>query len=94
MTDKRLYGERNETRLRAEIKAGLAECSHIQRCIFCRMYAPPEYQNAPPDDFIYSIDALAEHQMDDVVDRIPVLKLDWALVQIENTLKKKNNEGI
>ena len=57
---------------RQQIKQKLARCTFEQQKLFKRMYSP---QN---------IDAL----LVDVCDNMPTEKLDWALTQIEHTLKK------
>jgi hypothetical protein len=72
---------------RLEIKKKLAECTVKERIMFCRMYAPKQYNK---DDILYNIEKLAEYHYDMVVDKMPSYKLDWALQQVDNTLEKKN----
>ena len=57
---------------RDTIKAGLAECSPEQQLLFKRMYA----------------NGNLELPIDEVVDDMPEARLDWAMQQVENTIKK------
>lgn len=60
---------------RSLIKEGLQQCSNGQQDFFKRIYTDGNF----------------ELNIDTVVDRMPDDKLDWALTQIENTIKQ--NEG-
>ncbi len=71
---------------RTKIKKQIAKCSHSHRVLFVKMYGPQEQL---ADDFFYNVDAIAEHHIDEVVDQIPDHKLEWARLQIERTLQKK-----
>ncbi len=55
---------------RTNLKEGLAQCTPKQVMLFKRMYSP------------YNLDATIE----DVVDKMPIGKLDWAMLQVERTL--------
>ena len=66
-----------ETFARDFLKNGLAECTDSERHLFKRMYSP--------DDL--------EKPIDQVVDDMDPKKLDWAMIQLENTLKKKLKKG-
>ena len=59
--------------IRFELKTGLAMLSETHRSFFKRMYS---HDNPDAD-------------IDDVVDSMPVEKLDWALTQVQNSLRKK-----
>ncbi len=58
--------------LRKDLKAKLFECTPQQQHLFKRMYS---HQNI-------------ELHIEDVVDQMPVNKLDHALTQVENTLRR------
>ena len=58
---------------KTELKYGLSQCTEEQRDLFKRMYSHTD---------------LTKH-INDVVDSMPDEKLDWAMHQIQNTLKKK-----
>ena len=55
---------------RQQLKDGLSKCTEAQRDLFRRMYSHKDL-TCP---------------MDEVVDRMPEDKLDWAMQQVENTL--------
>ena len=57
---------------RQKIKESLALCTEDQRGIFLRMYSPKNL----------------DRSVSDAVDSMPDDKLDWALSQAQNTLKK------
>ena len=59
--------------IRTQIKEGLAQLEDENRLLFNRMY---------------SHDNL-ERPVNEVVDDMPEEKLNWALTQVENSLKKK-----
>jgi len=59
--------------IREEIKKGLAQLEDKNRLLFNRMY---------------SHDNL-ERPVNEVVDDMPEEKLNWALTQVENSLRKK-----
>lgn len=59
---------------RQTIKDGLKRCTESQQFLFKRMYSPKNL----------------ELPIDEVVDKMPIEKLDWALTQIESTNKKYN----
>jgi hypothetical protein len=61
---------------RSVIKAGLAQCSKGQQDFFKRIYANGNY----------------ELNINTVVDRMSDKELDWALTQIQNTIKKNERE--
>lgn len=55
---------------REQLKAGLKQCTDAQNLVFKHMYS---HKNL-------------DRPLDDVVDAIPVEKLDWAMQQIERTV--------
>lgn len=55
------------------LKEGLAQCSMEQQLLFKRMYAHGNI----------------EMSINDVVDKMEVEKLDWAMQQVQSTLDKK-----
>lgn len=57
---------------RDTIKKGLAECSDDQQMVFKRMYSHMNL-NMP---------------INDVVDKMPSDRLDWAMTQLKNTISK------
>ncbi len=59
--------------IREEIKKGLSQLEDTHRLRFNRMYS---YDNL-------------ERPVNDVVDSMPEEKLNWALTQVENSLKKE-----
>lgn len=61
---------------RAELKAGLAQCTESQQETFKQMYSH--------DNLDLSIDQ--------VVDKMPDSKLDWAMQQVQRTLS--NNKKV
>lgn len=54
------------------LKDGLAECSIEQQNMFKRMYS----------------NGNLELPIDDVVDKMPEIRLDWAMIQVEATIQK------
>lgn len=74
---------------RAEIKKQIAKCSHENRALFVKMYGPQEKLK---DKFFFNVDAIAEHHINEIIDKIPDHKLEWARLQIERTLQRKNDE--
>ena len=74
--------------IRKKIKTRLALCKLEERIMFCRMYAPEEYQ-LNKDPFLYNIEKLAKYNVNSVVEMVPDARLNWALMQVENTLKKR-----
>jgi len=58
---------------RQDLKDGLGECNEQQQLLFKRMYS---HKN---------LDA----SINDVVDNMPVEKLDWAMQQVSKTLTEK-----
>ena len=73
---------------RAHLKHGLAQCTHDERVLFVMMYGPA---GCLTDDFLFNVDMIATHHMDNVVDKISHLKLDWAEKQVEKTIQNKRN---
>lgn len=65
-----------ETFARNKVKEGLIRCTEGQRGKFRRMYG-----HEKPDC-----------SLREIVDSMPVEKLDWALTQLENTLKKESSQ--
>lgn len=59
-----------ENYARTELKAQLASCDEKQQLLFKRMYSHADLTKS----------------IDEVVDSMPVEKLDWALSQVERTL--------
>ena len=57
---------------RNTIKLGLSKCDERMQLLFKRMYSPDNL----------------DLPIDDVVDRIPEDKLNWAMQQVANTIKK------
>ncbi len=64
------------TTARAELKEGLSLCTEEQQLLFKRMYAGGKL----------------DKNINSVVDSMPTEKLDWAMQQVEATLKKKRKE--
>ncbi len=62
---------------RTRLKEGLAQCTEKQQHVFRRMYSPNDL----------------ERSMEDVVDRMPEDRLDWAMQQVEHTLAGLENSG-
>ena len=58
---------------RAELKSGLLQCTDEEQYRFKRMYAHGKLWMS----------------INDIVDNMEDEKLDWAMQQVENTLKKK-----
>ena len=58
---------------RSTLKDGLAQCTENQQFLFKRMYAHGK----------------VEIPINAVIDQMPDDKLDWAMQQVEGTLKKK-----
>lgn len=54
------------------LKKGLAECSIEQQNVFKRMYS----------------NGNLELPINDVVDKMPEIRLDWAMIQVETTIQK------
>lgn len=63
---------------RQQIKTNLSACSEGQRSIFMRMYSHKDL----------------DRSLADAVDALPADKLDWALSQTENTLRKNARKEI
>ena len=74
---------------RRVLKVNLAKCTQEQRVKFARMYGPQIYSK---DDFIHNIDALAKFNLDEVVDAMPLRKLNWAIHQVLTTVEE--NESV
>ena len=56
---------------RSELKIGLSQCTDRQQLLFKQMYSHDNLSTT----------------IDDVVDKLPVEKLDWAMQQVEQTMK-------
>lgn len=56
---------------RKQIKDGLAKCTEAQVLLFKRMYSHKDLTKS----------------IEEVVEKMPEEKLDWAMEQVENTLK-------
>jgi len=61
---------------RKTLKEGLDKCTETQQLLFKRMYSPG------------NLDA----SIKDVIDLIPEEKLDWAMQQVEQTIRKNETE--
>lgn len=59
--------------MREQIKKGLDKLEDKHRLFFKRMYSQ----------------AIMSKSINDIIDNMPEQKLDWALTQIENTLKEE-----
>ena len=72
---------------REQIKNGLSKLPESNRIIFKKMYSYPGWTNNP-------VDNLSDQKMDinDVVDKMPADKLDWAMQQVSRSLKKMEVE--
>lgn len=57
---------------RSELKVGLSKCTQAEQCLFKRMYSPKN----------------TDLPIEQVVDSLPVERLDWAMQQVQNTLQK------
>lgn len=65
------------------LKSKLKECSPAQTHIFKRMYVIRNGHGAKIE-----IDAANSATIEEVVDKMPSEKLDWAMQQIERTIEK------
>lgn len=73
---------------RKTLKEGLAQCSPEQQMIFKRMYVQRKRWDGAEAEI-----ALAKAaEINDVVDKMPEERLDWAMQQVESTLIK-NQKG-
>jgi len=79
--------DRIEGLRRARLKDRLKLCTVPERTIFVRMYGPQEATN---DDFMLNIEQIAKHNMNEVVDKMPLDRLDWALKQVARTLEGRD----
>ena len=61
---------------REQLKLGLSKCSEKEQIVFKRMYAHDKMGM----------------EINDVVDKMDESRLDWAMQQVESTLKKKQME--
>lgn len=66
---------------RSEIRKGLELCTEKQRDFFKKMYC-------------LSANLTSDAPIDLIVEKIPAEKLDWAMCQVENTLKKNRLETL
>ncbi len=62
---------------RTSLKEGLAQCTEDQQHVFRLMYSPNDLDRC----------------MEDVVDRMPEGRLDWAMQQVEYTLAGLGNSS-
>jgi hypothetical protein len=69
---KDVMNQQLQTFARETLKKGLAQCSDAQQLIFKRMYS---HKNL-------------EKPISEVVDAMPAERLDWAMQQVESTIKK------
>ena len=65
---------------RKKLKEGLVKCTEGELRLFKQMYSYPD---------ISKLKSSLLASIDDVVDFMPEDKLDWAMTQVKNTLKKK-----
>ena len=72
----------------AHLKHGLAQCTHEERVLFVKMYGPREQTEQP---FLFNADKIAEHHIDEVVDKMEWHKLEWAVLQVEQSIQKRRN---
>ena len=63
---------------RTFLKDNLHRCSEEKQLVFKRMYA----------------NGMLELPIDKVINQMPYSKLDWAMVQLENTLKKNSKKNL
>ena len=68
--------EQFEKFARDTLKTDLVKCTEAQQLLFKRMYSPSD---------------LTKH-IDSVVDDMPILKLDWAMTQVQRTLNKQETK--
>lgn len=61
---------------RTTLKEGLAQCSPDQQMLFKRMYA----------------NGKLETPINEVVDKMPDSRLDWAMQQVQNTIVKNEQK--
>lgn len=79
------------SKMRELILEKLELCKDSEREMFVRMYGPQEYiQNK--DNFLYSIEALAKHNIDTVITALDPRHVRRALQQVERTLEKHKEE--
>jgi len=64
-----------EAYARKTLKEDLAKCTEDQQIIFKRLYFPENLKTP----------------INDVVDRMPIDRLSWAMEQVERTLGKNND---
>lgn len=67
---------------REQLKMGLLQCTEAEQTLFKRMYAfPSGYCQRSEQPHL-------DMSIDEVVTVIPEEKLDWAMQQVQNTLKR------
>jgi len=72
-----------------ELKIGLAQCTEDQQMIFKRMYAYEYKYDENNHSYIPNGNKPdLNKDINEVIDKMPEDKLDWAMQQIENTLAK------
>lgn len=69
---------------RKTLKEGLAQCTPAQQDLFKRMYV----YRSPRGGAAEEIANAKNTSVNEVVDKMPEGKLDWAMQQVEATLKK------
>lgn len=70
------YADKLQAFARQSLKDGLAQCSPAQQHRFKLMYAPGAYEGR----------AELDTPINEVVDKMPVEKLDWAMQQVDRTV--------
>ena len=73
---------------KTHIKVGLLGCTHAERVLFVKMYGPREQLT---DAFLFNVDKMAKHNINEIVDQMSDDQLRWAATQVENTVQKKRN---
>jgi len=68
----------NSTNKKEKLKIQLAECTEGERLVFKRMYSPNNLE-LPINDIVY---------------QMKNNKLDWAIKQVEQTIKNKFNKEV
>jgi len=76
---------------RDQLKDGLARLPEGHQRIFKLMYGRGNHENLTSQiPNMRSVEDAEKMSISDVVDEMPAEKLDWAMQQVENSLKKLN----
>lgn len=70
------YTKKLQDYAKSVLKDGLSQCTDAQQVMFKKMYAHNEMNK----------------DINDIVDPLPEDKLDWAMQQVERTLRRRGGE--